>query len=256
VQRNAATPGAIEGFMRMAFDIDVRDVAPAIRVPTLIFHAVDDAVCHVENARFLARTIPGARYVEHDGGDHLPWFKDADEFIAEVREFLTGDRGTGMVDRVLATVLFTDIVDSTTKAEQLGDRRWREVLAEHHRIVRAVITRHGGREVDMAGDGVLATFDGPARAIHSAQAIQHDSAPLGIEVRAGVHTGEIERVGNDVAGIAVHEGARVAAAAGAGEIWVSDIVRQLTAGSGISYRDQGSHRLKGIAGVRQLHSVA
>jgi pimeloyl-ACP methyl ester carboxylesterase len=256
VQRNAATPGAIEGFMRMAFDIDVRDVAPAINVPTLIFHAVDDRICHVENARFLARTIPGARYIEHDGGDHLPWFKDADAFIAELREFLTGDRGSAVVDRVLATVLFTDIVGSTARAAEVGDRRWRELLAEHQRLVRAAVERRGGREIDMAGDGILATFDGPARAIRSAQAIQHDSAPLGLRIRAGVHTGEIERIGDDVAGIAVHEGARIAAAAGPGEIWVSDIVRQLTAGSGLRYHDEGSHRLKGIPGERQLYSVA
>jgi pimeloyl-ACP methyl ester carboxylesterase len=255
LQRNAATPSAIEGFMRMAFDIDVRDVAASIGIPTLIFHALEDEICHVENARFLARTIPGARYIEHDGGDHLPWFKDADAFIAELREFLTGDRGSRVVDRILATVLFTDIVGSTAKAAEVGDRRWRELLAEHQRIVRAAVERHGGREIDMAGDGILASFDGPARAIRSAQAIAHDSAPLGLQVRAGVHTGEVERIGDDVAGIAVHEGARVAASAGPGQIWVSDIVRQLTAGSGLSYRDEGVHELKGIPGARQLYSV-
>ncbi len=256
VQRNAATPSAIEGFMRMAFDIDVRTVAPAIKVPTLVFHAVGDQVCHVENARFLARTIAGARYVEREGADHLPWAADADDFIAELREFLTGDRESRVVDRVLATVLFTDIVGSTERAAELGDRRWSELLATHHHIVRDAIERHGGREVDMAGDGVLATFDGPARAIRSAQVIQHDSEPLGLQVRAGVHTGEVERVGTDVAGIAVHEGARIAAAAGPGQIWVSDIVRQLTGGSGLRYLDEGRHVLKGIPGERQLYSVA
>lgn len=255
LQRNAATPSAIEGFMRMAHDIDVRDVAPAIKVPTLIFHAVGDGVCHVENARFLARTIADARYVERQGADHLPWAADADEFIAEVREFLTGERDSRVVDRVLATVLFTDIVGSTGRAVELGDRRWSEVLAAHQRIVRDAIERHGGREVDMAGDGFLATFDGPARAIRCARAIQHDTAPLGLGVRAGVHTGEIERVGDTVAGIAVHEGARIAAAAGPGQIWVSDIVRQLTGGSGLSFVDQGSHALKGISGDRHLFSV-
>lgn len=256
LQRNAATPGAWEAFARMAFDIDVRHVAPAINVPTLIFHALGDRVCHVENARFLARTIPGARYIEIDGADHLPWARDADRFISEMREFLTGESEPPVVDRVLATVLFTDIVDSTTLATSLGDRRWREVLTEHHRIVRAAVATHGGTEVDMAGDGILATFDGPARAIRCAQAIGNHVAPLGIQVRAGVHTGEIERTGEGVTGIAIHEGARVAAAAGPAQIWVSDVVRQLTAGSGIAYLDRGSHQLKGIDGARQLFSVA
>jgi class 3 adenylate cyclase len=256
VQRNAATPGAIEGFMRMAFDIDVRHVAPAINVPTLIFHAVDDQVCHVENARFLARTIRGARYIERDGGEHLPWFADADAFIAETREFLTGQRESVVPDRVLATVLFTDIAGSTSKAAELGDRRWRESLTEHHRLVREVVERHSGTEVDMAGDGVLATFDGPARAIRCAQQIQRGVAPLRLQVRAGVHTGEVERIGDGVAGIAVHVGARVSAMAEPDEVWVSDIVRQLTAGSGIEYRDRGSHQLKGVPGDWQLYSVA
>jgi len=256
IQRNAATPVAIEGFLRMAFDIDVRDVAPAINVPTLIFHAVDDALCHVENARFLARTIPGAKYVEHDSADHLPWFKDADAFIGELREFLTGDRGSAVVDRVLATVLFTDIVGSTKMATELGDRRWREVLAEHHRIVRETVEQEQGREVDMAGDGILAAFDGPARAIRCARSIQRSVAPLGMKVRAGVHTGEVEVTSDGVAGVAVHVGARVSALAAADEVWVSDIVRQLTAGSGIEYRDRGPHQLKGVPGDWQLHSVA
>jgi len=255
-QRNASTPGAWEAFARMAFEIDVRHVAPAISVPTLIFHATGDQVCHVENARFLARTIPGARYVEIDGADHLPWAKDADQFLAELREFLTGEREAPVVDRMLATILFTDIVDSTARAAALGDRRWRDLLAEHHRLVRAAVERHGGREVDMAGDGILATFDGPARAISCAQAIQRETAPLGIEVRAGVHTGEVERIGDGVAGIAVHTGARIAASAGPGEVWTSDIARQLTAGSGIEYLDRGRHQLKGVPEEQQLYAVA
>jgi pimeloyl-ACP methyl ester carboxylesterase len=255
LQRNAATPGAWEEFARMAFDIDVRHVAPVITVPTLIFHATGDQVCHVENARFLARTIKGARYVEVDGADHLPWARDADRFVEELREFLTGERDAPSFDRVLATLLFTDIVDSTGHAAALGDSRWREVLAAYRRIVRTAVERHGGREVDMAGDGNLATFDGPARAIRCAQAIGRDAATLGLRIRAGVHTGEIERTTDGVAGISVHEGARVAAAAGPDEIWVSDVVRRLTAGSGIEYRDVGQHQLRGIAGERQLHLV-
>ena len=255
-QRNAATPGAWEAFARMAFDIDVRHVAPTIKVPTLIFHSQGDQVCHIENARFLARTIEGARYVETAGADHLPWAEDADRFIGEVREFLTGERESAVPDRVLATVLFTDIVGSTERATALGDVRWRELLVEHYRVIREAVAAAGGREVDMAGDGILATFDGPARAISSARAIQRASAPLGLEVRAGVHTGEIERLGDRVAGIAVHLGARVAAAAGAGEVWVSSIVPQLTAGSGISYEDRGRRMLKGIEGEQQLYSVS
>ena len=255
-QRNAATPTSWEAFARMAYDIDVRHVAPAINVPTLIFHAVDDQVCHVENARFLARTIPGARYVEIEGADHLPWAGQADQFIGELRQFLTGERETPTANRVLATVLFTDIVGSTDLAMSMGDRRWRETLDEHHRIVRAAVERHAGNEVDMAGDGVFATFDGPARAIHCAHAIGHDTAPLGIKVRAGVHTGEIELTRDGVAGITVHVGARVSALAGPGEVWASDIVRQLTAGSGVEYQDRGRHQLKGVSGDWSLYSVA
>jgi len=234
----------------------VRHVAPAINVPTLIFHAVGDQVCHVENARFLARTIPDARYIEHAGGDHLPWFEDADAFIGELREFLTGERDVEVPERVLATVLFTDIVESTTRAAELGDRRWREALASHHELVRRALASHHGVEVDMAGDGVFATFDGPARAIRCAQTIQRDVASLGLGVRAGVHTGEVELLGDKVAGIAVHAGARVAAEAGPDEVWVSGIVRELVAGSGLEFEERGSRELKGVPGAWRLFSVA
>jgi pimeloyl-ACP methyl ester carboxylesterase len=256
LQRNAVTPTGFEAFARMAFDIDVRHVAPNIRVPTLIFHSVGDQVCHVENARFLARTIPGAKYVERPGADHLPWAEDLDAFIAELRELLTGERGSAKPDRVLATILFTDIVDSTARASELGDRRWREVLEDHHRLVRDAVVRFEGREVDMAGDGVLATFDGPARAIACARSIQRAVVPLDIGVRAGVHTGEVELLGDGVAGIGVHTGARVAALAGPGEVWVSAIVPQLTAGSGIAFEDRGLHRLRGVPEEQQLYAVA
>ena len=256
LQRNAVTPTSFVAFARMAFDIDVRDVAPNIRVPTLIFHAVGDRVCHVENARFLARTIPGAKYVERPGADHLPWAEDLEPFLAELRELLTGERGQATPDRVLGTILFTDIVDSTARAVELGDRRWREVLAIHHRLVREAVERHDGHEVDMAGDGILATFDGPARAIACARSIQTSVAPLDLQVRAGVHTGEIELLGDGVAGIAVHTGARVAGLAGPGEVWCSAIVPMITAGSGIAYKDRGLHQLKGVPGDQQLFSVA
>jgi class 3 adenylate cyclase len=255
VQLHACTPGAWEAFARMAFDIDVRDVVPTINVPTLVIHAVGDQVCHVENARFLARTIPGARYVELPGGDHDPWF-DPDETIAEIREFLTGTREASTPDRMLATVLFTDLVASTARAADLGDRRWRDLVEQHHAAVRRELGRYDGREVDTAGDGFFATFDGPARAIRCAQAIVGSVRPLGLDVRAGLHTGEVEVADGKVAGIAVNIGARVAALAEAGEVLVSSTVRDLVAGSGLEFAERGSAELKGVPGEWRLFAVA
>ncbi len=240
--------------MRMAFDIDVRHVVPSINVPTLIVHARDDRVCHVENARFLARTIPGARYVELDTEDHVPWF-DPDDTIAEIREFLTGRREAASPDRILATVLFTDLVGSTDQAVELGDRRWRDLLEQHHAFVRRELVRFDGVEVDTAGDGFFATFDGPARAIRCAQAIIAAVQPLGLEVRAGLHSGEVERADGKVAGIAVNIGARVAAHAEAGEVLVSGTVKDLVAGSGLEFEDRGVASLKGIPGEWRLFAV-
>ena len=254
VQRHAATPASWEAFARMAFEIDVRHIVPAINVPTLIVHAVEDRVCHVENARFLARTIPGAKYVELAGGDHVPWF-DPDETIAEIREFLTGTREASTPDRALATVLFTDLVGSTQQAAELGDRRWRDVVEQHHAAVRRELTRFDGREVDTAGDGFFATFDGPARAIRCAQAIVGSVRPLGLEVRAGLHTGEVELADGKIAGIAVNIGARVAAQAGAGEVLVSGTVTDLVAGSGLDFEDRGVTALKGVPGEWRLYAV-
>jgi pimeloyl-ACP methyl ester carboxylesterase len=258
LQSNSCTPGGWKAFARMAFDIDVRHVVPHIKVPTLIYHTVGDLMCSVENGRWLARHIDGAKYVERPGADHLMWAEEADPFIAELREFITGERDAqpATVERVLATVLFTDIVGSTRRAAQLGDRRWRELLLEHHRVVRDAVARHQGQEVDMAGDGVLATFDGPARAIACARAIRAEVAPLGLDVRAGVHTGEIDRLESGIAGIAVHTGARVAAAAGPGEVLVSAVVPQLTAGSGIRYEDRGVHVLDSVPEEQHLYAVA
>lgn len=255
VQVNAATPGAAEAFMRMAFDIDVREVAPSVNVPTLIVHAAGDVVCHVENGRFLARTIPGARYVELPGSDHVPWF-DPDATVAEIREFLTGRREAGRPDRVLATVLFTDLVRSSDRAAAMGDRRWRDLLEQHHAAVRRELSRFEGRENDTAGDGFFATFDGPARAIRCAKAIVASVRSIGLDVRAGVHTGEVEVLGDKVAGIAVNIGARVAAQAAAGEVLVSSTVRDLVAGSGLEFADRGQTSLKGIPGVWRLFAVA
>jgi class 3 adenylate cyclase len=254
VATHAATPGAAEAFMRMAFDIDVRHVVHAISVPTLIVHTVDDRVCHVENARFLARNIPGAKYVELQGSEHVPWF-DPERTIAEIREFLTGRREAATPDRVLATVLFTDLVGSTARAAELGDRRWRDVVEQHHAAVRRELGRFDGREVDTAGDGFFATFDGPARAIRCAGAIVGAVRPLGLDVRAGLHTGEVEVADGKVAGIAVNIGARVAAQAGPGEVLVSSTVRDLVAGSGLEFADRGVAQLKGVPGEWRLYAV-
>lgn len=254
VAQHAATPAAWEAFARMAFGIDVRHVAPAINVPTLIVHAVDDQVCHVENARFLARTIPGARYVELPGGDHVPWF-DPDATLAEIREFLTGRREASTPDRALATVLFTDLVDSTAHAAELGDRRWRDLLARHLAAVRHELDRFSGQELDTAGDGFFATFDGPARAIRCALAIIDAVRPLGVDVRAGLHCGEVEILDGKIAGIAVNIGARVAGHAAAGEVLVSGTVKDLVAGSGLEFEDRGTAVLKGIPGQWGLFAV-
>jgi pimeloyl-ACP methyl ester carboxylesterase len=255
VKVQSASPAAAEAFMRMAHEIDVRDVVPTIRVPTLILHAVGDQICHVENARFLARTIPGARYVELPGADHVMYAELADLALAEIREFLTGVREAPEPDRVLATVLFTDLVGSTELAADLGDRRWRELLEAHHAAVRRELDRFGGREIDTAGDGFLSAFDGPARAIRCARSVVDAVSALGLEVRAGVHTGECEVIGDKLAGVAVHIGARVAACAGPGEVLVSSTVGDLIAGSGIELADRGAHALKGVEGERRLYAV-
>ena len=254
LQRNSNTPGGAEAFQRMAFNIDVRDIVSSVHVPALVIHSEGDRICHVENGRFLAREIPDARYVELPGADHLPWF-EPDRAIAEIREFLTGHRVALTPDRVLATVLFTDIVGSTERAAELGDGRWRVLLDAHNTAIRSALNRFRGVEVDTAGDGFLATFDGPARAIHCAQEIGRLVKELGLEVRAGVHTGEVERVGNDVAGIAVHIGARIAGLAGPGEVLVSGTVRDLVAGSGLAFVDRGMHQLKGVPGEWRVFSA-
>ena len=254
LQTQSATPNDAVAFMRMAFEIDVRHVAPSVKVPTLILHRTDDPVCHVENARWLARAIEGARYLESPGNDHVPWV-DREEILAETQEFLTGVREPAEPDRVLATVLFTDIVGSTERATELGDRGWRDLLERHHSAVRNELSRYRGHEIDTAGDGFFATFDGPARAIRCALAIRGAAHELGLELRSGLHTGECELLGDKVAGIAVHTGARVASRAGPNEVLVSSTVRDLVSGSGIAFEDRGEHDLKGI-GPRQVFAVA
>ena len=245
LQRNANTPSGAEAFMRMAFDIDVRNILSSVHVPALVLHATGDRMCHVENGRYLAREIPNARYVELPGEDHFPWF-EPDRAIGEIREFLTGHRVSLTPDRVLATVLFTDIVGSTDRAAALGDSAWRSLLEAHNAVVRSQLSRFRGVEVSTAGDGFLATFDGPARAIHCAREIGRLVREHDLEVRAGVHTGEVEIVGDDVAGIAVHIGARIGSLAGPGEVLVSGTVRDLVAGSGLEFSDRGIQQLRGV----------
>ncbi len=253
--RLAASPGAASALFTMVRDLDIREVLPAIRVPTLLVHRTDDTLMRVEHSRYMAERIPDAKLVELPGVDHLWWFGDQDAIVDEVEEFLTGARSAPETDRVLATVMFTDIVASTERAAELGDRRWRELLATHEAVVRRELERHRGREVKMMGDGFLATFDGPARAIGCARAIADGVRPLGIEVRAGLHTGECEVMNGDVGGIAVHTGARVSAEAGPGEVLVSSTVKDLVAGSGIEFEDRGTHELKGVPGEWRLYAV-
>jgi len=254
--RLAASPGAAVSLFKSIKETDIRDVLPAIGVPTLIIHRTEDSLVPVEHSRYMAQRIPGAKLVEFPGEDHLWWFGDQDVIVDEVQEFLTGARAAPEHDRVLATVLFTDIVGSTERAAELGDRRWRELLASHEAIVRRELARHRGSEVKTTGDGFLATFDGPARAISCARAIADAVRPLGIEIRAGLHTGECEVMDGDVGGIAVHTGARVSAEAGPSEVLVSSTVRDLVAGSGIEFEDRGSRDLKGVPGEWRLYAVA
>jgi len=250
----SATPNTAEAFIRMAFEIDVRAVAATIRVPTLILHAVDDEVCHVENARWYARNIPGARYVELPGGDHLAFF-DPDQVLAEIRGFLTGQREAAVPETSLVTLLFIDVVGSTERAANLGDRSWADLLAQFHGIVRRESGQFRGREIDTAGDGFFLGFDGPARAIRCARSIVTAVRALGLEVRAGVHVGELGFVGGKPVGLAVHVGARIGALAAPGEVLVSGTVRDLVAGSGLAFTDRGTQSLRGVPDEWRLFAL-
>jgi pimeloyl-ACP methyl ester carboxylesterase len=257
--RQSASPGAIAAFERMRMLIDIRDVLSAIHVPTLVAHRRGDRVVDIRAGRYLADRIPGARFLELDGGDHSPFAGGgADELVAVARGFLSevqAERSWAEHDRILATVLFTDIVGSTAKAAELGDARWRELLEHHHAATRRELARHRGIEVETAGDGFLASFDGPARAIRCATAIIESVRELGLEVRAGVHTGECELVEGKVSGIAVHIGARVAEEAQAREVLVSSTVKDLVAGSELEFEDHGAAELKGVPGEWRLYAV-
>lgn len=244
--RASASPGAAISIMKMNRDIDVRHVLSAIRVPTLVLHRAADRAIDAENARYMAEHIPGARFVELAGGDHSYLAGDRDALLDEVEIFLTGARHVYDPERVLATVFFVDIVGSTERAAAIGDNAWRELREAFYAKARAVLQQYRGREINTSGDALLAAFDGPARAIRCASAIRDTVRRLGLEVRCGLHTGECELVGKDLAGIAVHIGARVAALAAPGEVLVSQTVRDLVAGSGLEFEERGLHTLKGV----------
>jgi len=254
-ERGAMSPRSIETLMRSNVELDLREVLPVIGVPTLVMHRDGDPL-PFGGGKYVAEHIPEARFVELHGDDHWPWVGDPDEVCNHVEEFLTGQRSAAPPDRVLATVMFTDIVGSTERASQLGDRRWRELLDEHERLTRTEIDRHRGREVKTTGDGVLATFDGPARAIRCASSLTSATDGLGLPIRVGLHTGECERRNGDIGGIAVHIGARVMAEAGPGEVLVSRTVKDLTVGSDIDFEERGSRQLKGVPGEWELFAVS
>jgi pimeloyl-ACP methyl ester carboxylesterase len=255
LERLSVSPAGIRTLLQIAVATDVRHLLPAIRVPALVFHREGDRPIPIALGRHVAELVPGARFVPLPGTDHVP-VADFEDVAGTLEEFATGARHAPEPDRVVATVLFTDIVDSTARAAQLGDRRWRETLGAYYALVRRALAQFRGREIDTAGDGVLATFDGPARAVRCARSIVREVRSLGLEVRAGLHTGECEVMGDKLSGIAMHIGARVATLAGAGEVLVSGTVKDLTAGSGIAFEGRGAQVLKGVPGEWPLYAVS
>jgi len=256
MERSAASPAMVQQIFEMFLDIDVRAILPTIHIPTLVLHRRGDRVVNRRAGEDLADRIPSARYVELPGIDHLPWAGDSDAVVGEIEEFLTGTRSVPEPDRVLATVMFTDIVGSTERAAALGDARWRELLSAHHEAVRRELERFRGNEVKTLGDGYLATFDGPARAIRCGQTIAEEARSLGLEVRVGLHSGEVELMADDVGGIAVHIAARVGALATPGEVLASSTVKDLVAGSGIEFVERGTERLKGVPDEWRLFAAS
>jgi pimeloyl-ACP methyl ester carboxylesterase len=254
-QRVGASPGTVLSMRKMFGQIDVRDVLPSIRAPTLILHRANTPFYRVEHGRYLAENISGAELVEVPGTDHFSFTEQPEPILRETERFLSGIAGPPKSDRQLATVFFTDIVDSTSVIAQIGDARWRDLLQRQRAIVRRELERHQGNEIDTAGDGFLATFDGPARAVRCACVVRDAVRELGIELRAGLHTGEVELLGDGLAGVAVHIGQRVLAAAGPSEVLVSSTVRDLTAGAGIEFEDRGLHALKGVPEDWRLFAV-
>lgn len=256
LERLAASPATIRRIFELIGEVDVRDVLPSIRVPTLVMHRTEDSAIKVEHSRYIASKIPGSRYVELEGGDNMFSVGDWEALIGEIEEFLTGTRHEREPDRMLATVLFTDICDSTRKAAEMGDRGWRFLLERHDALFRQALDRHRGREVKRTGDGFLATFDGPARAIRCAASIADAMASLGLQVRAGLHTGELEVMDGDLGGLAVHIASRVMNCAGPNEVLVSGTVKDLVVGSGIEFEDRGERELRGVPGEWRLYAVS
>jgi pimeloyl-ACP methyl ester carboxylesterase len=256
MERASVSPGMLAALVQMFFDIDVRDVVPSVHVPTLVLHRRHDRLVNIGNGRWLAEHLPNAKFVELPGDDHVLWYQHPEVALGEIQEFLTGARFEPEPERMLATVVFTDIVDSTSTAAELGDRRWHEVLDRHQGTVTAALERFGGRQVKSTGDGFLATFDGPARAVRCARAILDSSEEQGVRVRAGVHTGECEVMGDDIGGIAVHIAARVSGLAESSEVLVSRTVKDLVAGSGLEFSERGAHELKGVPDEWELYAAA
>jgi class 3 adenylate cyclase len=255
LQRHSVRPGAIGHYYRQSMEADVRDVLPTITVPTMVLNRSGNRIVAADLSREVASLIPDAKNVELPGSDHLAYSEDVDAVLEEIEEFLTGTRARTDPERVIATVLFTDIVDSTRHAAEMGDRRWRDLLNQHNQLIRNELERYGGREVATAGDGFLATFDSPRRAIECARAAGEAVRSIDLEIRAGVHTGEIELSEGDVHGMAVHIGARIAARAKSGEVLASSTVRDLLAGSTFAFEDRGEHELKGVPGAWRLFAI-
>ena len=254
LERLAASPGAAVGLARMAMQIDVRDILPTIHVPTLVLHRRDDRAIPIDDGRYIADHVPGAKFIELPGADHWPWIGDA-QAVEEIQEFLTGMRDGGEIDRVLVTVMFVDIVDSTVHAAELGDRRWADLLETFYLAVRRELERFRGQEIDTAGDGFFVTFDGPARAIRCAGSLVDAVEAIGLEIRIGIHTGEVERVTDKIGGLAVVIGARIGALAGPRQILVSRTVKDLVVGSDVTFESRGQHQLKGVPGDWELYGV-
>ena len=255
LQRHSVRPGAIGHYYRQSMESDVRDVLSTIPVPTMVLNRSGNRIVSADLSREVASLIPDAKYVELPGSDHLAFSEDVDAVLAEIEEFLTGTRSRTDPERVIATVLFTDIVDSTRQAAEMGDRRWKDLLSQHNQLVRMELERYGGREVNTAGDGFLATFDSPRRAIECARAAGEAVRSIDLEIRAGVHTGEIELSEGDVQGMAVHIGARIAAKANGGEVLASSTVKDLLAGSTFAFEDRGEHELRGVPGAWRLFAI-
>jgi class 3 adenylate cyclase len=257
-ERLSCSRGAIKAYMALVAGIDVRPILPAVRVPTLVLHRRTDALVPVASGRALAAQIPGAKYIEYASGNHMFWSDDVEAMLGDIEEFVTGHResATAELERILATVLFTDIVDSTRSAAEMGDKTWRRLLDNHDQLARQTVEKHRGNLIKTTGDGILATFDGPGRAVRCALAFGSAAKQIGLPLRAGLHTGEVEVRGNDIGGIAVHAAARVMSQSGANEVLVSRVVTDLVAGAGLKFSERGSHELKGLPGSWELFAAS